>query len=193
MKKGVPVTLEIVSQDRHHGFRLSEFHLRADIQPGVRRRFDLFPTRPANSISFVTYSAVKGMRRCQGLWQSSSDEAKFMKPFVLGAISAYGICGAMSWSPVPDSACCRFRPMSLRAGWKQRCLVRPSMPRSRVTHPLVAIHAPSEENLIAGAKLYREMCSRCHGLSKDAASTYGQSFYPPAPQLALYRTSYTDQ
>ena len=35
VKKGVPVTLELVSQDRHHGFKLPEFHLRADIKAGV--------------------------------------------------------------------------------------------------------------------------------------------------------------
>ena len=51
---------------------------------------------------------------------------------------------------------------------------------------------PSEENLIAGAKLYRQMCSRCHGLSRESDDTYGQSFYPPAPRLPLSRTLYTD-
>ena len=50
----------------------------------------------------------------------------------------------------------------------------------------------SEDNLAAGAKLYRQMCSRCHGLSKDSDNTYGRSFYPPAPHLALSRTSYSD-
>jgi cytochrome c oxidase subunit 2 len=45
VKKGVPVTLEIVSQDHHHGFRLSEFHLRADIQPGVTEKIRFVPDR----------------------------------------------------------------------------------------------------------------------------------------------------
>ena len=35
VKKGVPVTLELISVDRHHGFKLSAFNLRADIKPGV--------------------------------------------------------------------------------------------------------------------------------------------------------------
>jgi cytochrome c oxidase subunit II len=35
VKKGVTVTLELISQDRHHGFKLSAFNLRADIKPGV--------------------------------------------------------------------------------------------------------------------------------------------------------------
>ena len=32
LSKGVPVILELISQDRHHGFKVAEFHLRADIQ-----------------------------------------------------------------------------------------------------------------------------------------------------------------
>jgi len=34
VKKGVPVVLEITSLDRHHGFQLREFGVRADINPG---------------------------------------------------------------------------------------------------------------------------------------------------------------
>ena len=45
VKKGIPVTLEIVSQDHHHGFRLSEFHLRADIQPGVTQKIRFVPDK----------------------------------------------------------------------------------------------------------------------------------------------------
>src|SRR5262249_24138933 len=67
-------------------------------------------------------------------------------------------------------------------------------------HASVARHAPnggnpmraSEDNLVAGAKLYRQMCSRCHGLSREWDNGYGRSFYPPAPHFALTRTSYTD-
>ena len=67
-------------------------------------------------------------------------------------------------------------------------------------HASVARRAPNggspipatEDNLAAGAKLYRQMCSRCHGLAKESDNTYGRSFYPPAPHFALNRTSYTD-
>jgi mono/diheme cytochrome c family protein len=67
-------------------------------------------------------------------------------------------------------------------------------------HAAVARHAPSgpnpmpssEENLISGAKVYRDMCLRCHGGSRESDNSYGRSFYPPAPQLPLIRTSYTD-
>jgi cytochrome c oxidase subunit II len=33
VKKGVPVTLELMSIDRVHGFNLPDFHIRATIQP----------------------------------------------------------------------------------------------------------------------------------------------------------------
>jgi mono/diheme cytochrome c family protein len=59
---------------------------------------------------------------------------------------------------------------------------------SRSGNPIPA----SEDNLAAGAKLYRQMCSRCHGASADSDNVYGRSFFPPAPSLALARTSYTE-
>jgi cytochrome c oxidase subunit II len=43
VKKGLPVTLELVSQDRHHGFKLAEFHLRADIKAGVVEKLRFIP------------------------------------------------------------------------------------------------------------------------------------------------------
>jgi cytochrome c oxidase subunit II len=45
IKKGVPVTLELFSQDRHHGFKLAEFHLRADIKPGVIEKVRFTPDK----------------------------------------------------------------------------------------------------------------------------------------------------
>jgi cytochrome c oxidase subunit 2 len=52
VKKGVPVTLELISQDRHHGFKLSEFHLRADIQPGVVEKVRFVPDKIGNFTFF---------------------------------------------------------------------------------------------------------------------------------------------
>ena len=45
VKRGVPVTLELMSQDRHHGFKLSAFHLRADIKPGAVERVRFVPDK----------------------------------------------------------------------------------------------------------------------------------------------------
>jgi cytochrome c oxidase subunit II len=43
LKKGVPVVLELTSLDRVHGFRLTEFGIRADIKPGEITRVHLVP------------------------------------------------------------------------------------------------------------------------------------------------------
>jgi len=45
VKKGVPVTLELTSQDRRHGFKLPEFHLRADIKRGVVEKVRFVPDK----------------------------------------------------------------------------------------------------------------------------------------------------
>ena len=43
LKKGVPVVIELTSLDRVHGFRLTEFGIRADIKPGEVTRIRLVP------------------------------------------------------------------------------------------------------------------------------------------------------
>jgi cytochrome c oxidase subunit 2 len=45
VERGVPVTLELMSQDRHHGLKLSAFQLRADIQPGVVEKVRFVPDK----------------------------------------------------------------------------------------------------------------------------------------------------
>jgi cytochrome c oxidase subunit 2 len=45
VKRGVPVLLELTSQDRHHGFKLSAFELRADITPGVVEKVRFVPDK----------------------------------------------------------------------------------------------------------------------------------------------------
>src|SRR5262245_31076472 len=45
VKKGVPVTLELINADGHHGFRVSAFELRADITPGVVRKVHFVPDK----------------------------------------------------------------------------------------------------------------------------------------------------
>ena len=45
----------------------------------------------------------------------------------------------------------------------------------------------NDANLIAGARIYQEQCSSCHGL-KDRPSTFGSTMFPRAPQLwAVHR------
>jgi thiosulfate dehydrogenase len=40
---------------------------------------------------------------------------------------------------------------------------------------------PTEENLVAGAKLYLNHCGGCHGVPSHPNSTFAVSFYPPVP------------
>ncbi len=50
----------------------------------------------------------------------------------------------------------------------------------------------NEDNLKAGVDTYKTMCARCHSTPDGNASVYGQSFYPPAPQLPKKMAQYTD-
>jgi cytochrome c oxidase subunit II len=45
VRKGVPVTLELISQEGHHGFKLSQFHFRAELRPGVVERIRFVPDK----------------------------------------------------------------------------------------------------------------------------------------------------
>jgi mono/diheme cytochrome c family protein len=41
----------------------------------------------------------------------------------------------------------------------------------------------SEENLLGGAKTYREICAVCHGVSGAPETPTAKGMYPPPPQL----------
>ena len=54
-------------------------------------------------------------------------------------------------------------------------------------------HIPAtEDNLKAGTLAYKTMCATCHGTGKTGPAEFGQSFYPPAPQLLDGLPQYTD-
>jgi mono/diheme cytochrome c family protein len=69
-----------------------------------------------------------------------------------------------------------------------------------VLHASIARHSSentnpipgNEENLKAGVSTYKAMCARCHSTPGGNPSAYGQSFYPPAPQLLGGMPNYTD-
>ena len=52
VKKGIPVTFELVSTDRHHGFKVPAFQLRADIKPGSVEKVRFVPDR-AGTFTFL--------------------------------------------------------------------------------------------------------------------------------------------
>jgi len=41
----------------------------------------------------------------------------------------------------------------------------------------------TEENLIAGARMYEQFCSDCHGGAKHRVSEFGRTFSPRVPQI----------
>ena len=50
---------------------------------------------------------------------------------------------------------------------------------------------PTDENLVAGMKLYKGSCAECHGDAKGA-SAFGRSFYPAAPQFTTGHVPHDD-
>jgi cytochrome c oxidase subunit II len=66
VKKGVPVTLELVSTDRHHGFKLSEFHLRADIKPGTVEKLRFVPDKIGTFAFFCDFFCGDGHEDMSG-------------------------------------------------------------------------------------------------------------------------------
>ena len=49
--------------------------------------------------------------------------------------------------------------------------------------PKAAPIPPSEDNLLAGAKIYRVQCIECHGVPGGAPSALSKGMYPPPPQF----------
>jgi mono/diheme cytochrome c family protein len=85
--------------------------------------------------------------------------------------------------------------------------VRADVPGSQLESDLMstAVHAsvrrqapeipnpisPTDENLIAGGKVYLNECAGCHG-SPGSTKDYGDVLYPPIPQLAKVQTEYSE-
>jgi mono/diheme cytochrome c family protein len=52
--------------------------------------------------------------------------------------------------------------------------------------------APTDENLVAGGRLYLDGCAGCHGVPGRARKEGGDVLFPPVPQLPLVGTEYTE-
>jgi mono/diheme cytochrome c family protein len=59
---------------------------------------------------------------------------------------------------------------------------------SREANPL----SVNEDNLKAGVATYKAVCARCHSTPGGNPSSYGQAFYPPAPQFSDRLPAYSD-
>jgi len=114
-----------------------------------------------------------------------------MKNFLLGAVTGalLLVLGGMAYMRLgfaevrgdlgPSSFESRFMTASVHASVRRQAQEMPN--------PV----PPTEENLIAGGKLYNGGCSGCHG-SSGSAEDSGDSLFPPVPQLAKVGTQYTE-
>lgn len=50
---------------------------------------------------------------------------------------------------------------------------------------------PTDENLVAGGKIFLNDCAGCHG-TPGKSEDIGDTLYPPVPQLAKVGTEYTE-
>lgn len=107
---------------------------------------------------------------------------KLLLPFVIGLIIGLlilPICGYLY----------------VRLGFMPVATEGPSLPLEKwVAHtslnatiskqaPHEAKFPPSDENLIAGATIYRDTCAVCHGMKDQPKTPTAKGMYPPPPQL----------
>jgi len=113
-------------------------------------------------------------------------------PVIIGALTAYGFAVILLIFAVRLG----ILPVQADAAPSQ---LEASLLRSAL-HASVARNAPAGGNpqpspktdLVMGTTVYRQLCSRCHGLTDRMDNTYGKSFYPPAPNFALSGTTFSE-
>ncbi len=107
---------------------------------------------------------------------------RLMKPFLFGVLFTVIALPALAflyiksgYVPVATSA----PPFPFEKKIAQTALA------ARIAHeaPSKAAVDPTPENLVAGAKLYREYCAVCHGTPDKPKTTIAAGMYPPPPQL----------
>ena len=78
------------------------------------------------------------------------------------------------------------------SNWEKALMFSSAHASVRRRAPELPNPVPStDENLIAGAKIYSDECAGCHGAAGKADQT-GDSLYPPIPQLPVVGTIYTE-
>jgi mono/diheme cytochrome c family protein len=119
-------------------------------------------------------------------------EEKQVKKILLGAVLTLALLSASALAAL------KLGLMPVNADGNHSRFEARVMPA--VLHAAVARHASretnpvalSEDNLKSGAATYKAMCVRCHNTPQGNPSVYGQSFYPPAPQLSGAMANYTE-
>jgi mono/diheme cytochrome c family protein len=105
---------------------------------------------------------------------------RFLLGFVIGILTLPALALAMAWMGwLPALA--NAQPPGWEKTFAQMALnnyVARYAPH--LSNPIPA----TDENLLAGLKVFRDACAGCHGDPNDA-SDYGASFYPHVPQFAV--------
>jgi len=112
---------------------------------------------------------------------------KFLLGFVLGvAVLPLAVLIA-AWSGSLATHA-NARPLTWEKALAQLALRRAAARKApHVTNPV----APSDENLLAGMKIFKDGCAGCHG-DAGGNSDFGASFYPPVPQFMSQRPDKPD-
>jgi thiosulfate dehydrogenase len=115
-----------------------------------------------------------------------------MKPFILGLLigvfvvvpaAAYLFVG-MGFVSLATTA----KPLPLEATFARKALHTSIGTARDLKSPI----QPTDENLMAGAKAYRENCALCHGLPGQQRSLIAEGMFPDPPQLLEGRDMVTD-
>ena len=112
---------------------------------------------------------------------------RFLAGFLAGTVALVLAVGVVVRLGLPD-----MRADEAIPSWYDRWLST-SIHRSvkREASTLTTLAVATDEELIAGGKLFLNDCAGCHGEPGKPPSDFGATFYPRAPQLALAGTSYT--
>jgi mono/diheme cytochrome c family protein len=108
---------------------------------------------------------------------------KFLLGFVVGIVTLPAgafMAAWLGWLPINANA----TPSSLEKAFAHMALDRAAARRApHLVNPI----APTEENLMAGMKLFKGDCAGCHGEPSDAAKREAEPIlYPIPPVFALH-------
>jgi cytochrome c oxidase subunit 2 len=67
LQEGVAVTLDLTSEDVHHGFNLPDFDVRADVLPGIHTKLRLVPNKKGSFVFLCDYYCGFGHETMNGM------------------------------------------------------------------------------------------------------------------------------
>jgi mono/diheme cytochrome c family protein len=115
-----------------------------------------------------------------------------MKNFVLGVLTTLAVLavGAFAYLRLGLAEVRADVPGSHLEGYLMSTAVHASVRRHapEVPNPV----PPTNENLIAGGKMYLGQCGGCHGMLGQSENEADDSLYPPIPQFPTAGTEYSE-